>query len=188
MDIRSKRPDPVAQSEDQEDELLSIVSIKGFVGFISLNSEITHFCGWLPNKGVIRIRMAKMLDPTVATISVDCCRNSYSCFPLRLTLIQLMTFLSHRASKFVVGTQLGILSIFNRSSGWGDCVDRVPGYVVVYQGTEKNIFETPLAIPYRLMHCARYLPPYQMLMPRVPYLQAPRTGMCVPCRSYQPSY
>jgi len=31
-------------------------------------------------------------------------------------------------SKFVVGTQLGILSIFNRSSGWGDCVDRVPGH------------------------------------------------------------
>jgi len=61
MDVRSKRPDPVAQSEDQEDELLSIVAIKG-------------------------------------------------------------------GSKFVVGTQLGILSIFNRSSGWGDCVDRVPGH------------------------------------------------------------
>lgn len=33
----------------------------------------------------------------------------------------------HRNSKFVVGTQLGILSIFNRSKGWGDCVDRIPG-------------------------------------------------------------
>ncbi|KAF9494305.1 WD40 repeat-like protein [Pleurotus eryngii] len=31
-------------------------------------------------------------------------------------------------TKFVVGTQLGILSIFNRSAGWGDCVDRVPGH------------------------------------------------------------
>jgi len=61
MDIRSKNPDLVAQSEDQEDELLSVVAIKG-------------------------------------------------------------------ASKFVVGTQLGILSIFNRSTGWGDCVDRVPGH------------------------------------------------------------
>ncbi|KAF8802383.1 WD40 repeat-like protein [Phlegmacium glaucopus] len=61
MDIRSKKTDPIAHSEDQEDELLSIVAIKG-------------------------------------------------------------------ASKFVVGTQLGILSIFNRSSGWGDCVDRVPGH------------------------------------------------------------
>lgn len=30
-------------------------------------------------------------------------------------------------NKFVVGTQLGILSIFNRSKGWGDCVDRIPG-------------------------------------------------------------
>jgi len=28
----------------------------------------------------------------------------------------------------VVGTQSGILSIFNRSQGWGDCVDRVPGH------------------------------------------------------------
>jgi hypothetical protein len=37
MDVRSKRPDPVAQSEDQEDELLSIVAIKGFVSFISFN-------------------------------------------------------------------------------------------------------------------------------------------------------
>ncbi|CAA7269911.1 unnamed protein product [Cyclocybe aegerita] len=61
MDVRSQKPEPVAQSEDQEDELLSIVSIKG-------------------------------------------------------------------ASKIVVGTQLGILSIFNRSSGWGDCVDRIPGH------------------------------------------------------------
>ncbi|KAG5644676.1 hypothetical protein DXG03_007975 [Asterophora parasitica] len=29
MDIRSKKPEPFAQSEDQEDELLSIVAIKG---------------------------------------------------------------------------------------------------------------------------------------------------------------
>ncbi|KAG5639747.1 hypothetical protein H0H81_000027 [Sphagnurus paluster] len=61
MDVRSKKPEPFAQSEDQEDELLSIVSIKG-------------------------------------------------------------------GSKVVVGTQIGILSIFNRNAGWGDCVDRVPGH------------------------------------------------------------
>ncbi|KIM41626.1 hypothetical protein M413DRAFT_71725 [Hebeloma cylindrosporum] len=61
MDVRSKKAVPVAHSEDQEDELLSIVSIKG-------------------------------------------------------------------SSKFIVGTQLGILSVFNRSSGWGDCVDRIPGH------------------------------------------------------------
>ncbi|KAG6919109.1 hypothetical protein DXG01_008911 [Tephrocybe rancida] len=61
MDVRSKKPEPLAHSEDQEDELLSIVAIKG-------------------------------------------------------------------ASKVVVGTQIGILSIFNRSAGWGDCVDRVPGH------------------------------------------------------------
>jgi hypothetical protein len=32
-------------------------------------------------------------------------------------------------TKVIVGTQIGVLSIFNRNSGWGDCVDRVPGYV-----------------------------------------------------------
>lgn len=31
MDVRSKQAKPVAQSEDQEDELLSIVAIKGWV-------------------------------------------------------------------------------------------------------------------------------------------------------------
>jgi len=31
-------------------------------------------------------------------------------------------------TKVVVGTQLGILSIFNRNRGWGDCVDRIPGH------------------------------------------------------------
>ncbi|KAI0943775.1 WD repeat-containing protein jip5 [Taiwanofungus camphoratus] len=61
IDVRSKKTEPLAHSEDQEDELLSIVPIKG-------------------------------------------------------------------GQKFVVGTQLGILSIFNRKNGWGDCVDRVPGH------------------------------------------------------------
>ncbi|KZT22271.1 WD40 repeat-like protein [Neolentinus lepideus HHB14362 ss-1] len=61
MDVRSSKPEPHAQSEDQEDELLSMVTIKD-------------------------------------------------------------------NSKVVVGTQLGMLSIFNRKSGWGDCVDRVPGH------------------------------------------------------------
>ncbi|KAF8452491.1 WD40-repeat-containing domain protein [Boletus edulis BED1] len=61
VDIRGKKLEPLARSEDQEDELLSIVSIRN-------------------------------------------------------------------GTKVVVGTQLGILSIFNRSQGWGDCVDRVPGH------------------------------------------------------------
>jgi len=61
MDTRSTKTTPVAHSEDQEDELLSIVPIRD-------------------------------------------------------------------GDKYVVGTQMGILSIFNRSSGWGDCVDRVPGH------------------------------------------------------------
>ncbi|KAL5498028.1 JIP5 [Sanghuangporus vaninii] len=61
IDVRSKKPDPLTQSDDQEDELLSIARIRG-------------------------------------------------------------------GEKTVVGTQQGILSIFNRSSGWGDCVDRVPGH------------------------------------------------------------
>jgi len=61
VDVRSSKSTPFAQSEDQEDELLSIAAIKG-------------------------------------------------------------------GAKVAVGTQLGILSIFNRKSGWGDCVDRVPGH------------------------------------------------------------
>ncbi|KAK7467459.1 hypothetical protein VKT23_004512 [Stygiomarasmius scandens] len=61
MDVRSNKTEPFAHSEDQEDELLSIVPIKG-------------------------------------------------------------------ATKVLVGTQLGILSVFNRSAGWGDCVDRIPGH------------------------------------------------------------
>ncbi|KAL1742091.1 WD40-repeat-containing domain protein [Schizophyllum fasciatum] len=61
MDVRAKTTKPIAHSEDQEDELLSIGLIAG-------------------------------------------------------------------GTKAVVGTQLGVLSIFNRSSGWGDCVDRVPGH------------------------------------------------------------
>lgn len=44
-----------------------------------------------------------------------------------MCLTDLITILS--ASKVVVGTQIGVLSIFNRSAGWGDCVDRIPGYV-----------------------------------------------------------
>jgi hypothetical protein len=31
-------------------------------------------------------------------------------------------------SKYVVGTQQGVLSVFNRASGWADCVDRIPGH------------------------------------------------------------
>ncbi|KAH9077646.1 WD repeat-containing protein JIP5 [Lactarius deliciosus] len=61
MDVRSKKPEPFAHSEDQEDELLSIVPFKG-------------------------------------------------------------------DTKVAVGTQLGIISIFNRNKGWADCVDRVPGH------------------------------------------------------------
>ncbi|KAJ3529736.1 hypothetical protein NMY22_g8874 [Coprinellus aureogranulatus] len=61
MDIRSKKPEPIAHSEDQEDELLSIVAIKG-------------------------------------------------------------------STKILVGTQIGVISVFNRNKGWGDCVDRIPGH------------------------------------------------------------
>ncbi|KAJ7594186.1 WD40-repeat-containing domain protein [Mycena floridula] len=61
MDVRSKKTQPIAQSEDQDDELLSLLAIKG-------------------------------------------------------------------GAKIVVGTQIGMLSVFNRKSGWGDCVDRLPGH------------------------------------------------------------
>jgi hypothetical protein len=39
MDVRSKKAVPVAHSEDQEDELLSIVAIKGFVPFPTLEKS-----------------------------------------------------------------------------------------------------------------------------------------------------
>jgi len=61
IDVRSKSAGPFAESEDQDDELLSLVAIKG-------------------------------------------------------------------STKVVVGTQTGMLSVFNRKSGWGDCVDRLPGH------------------------------------------------------------
>ncbi|THH08792.1 hypothetical protein EW145_g2466 [Phellinidium pouzarii] len=61
IDVRSSKPGPLAHSEDQEDEMLSVVPIRG-------------------------------------------------------------------GEKTIVGTQLGVLAVFNRSSGWGDCVDRVPGH------------------------------------------------------------
>ncbi|TFK29572.1 WD40 repeat-like protein [Coprinopsis marcescibilis] len=61
MDIRVKKAEVLAQSEDQEDELLSIVAIK-------------------------------------------------------------------KNQKFLVGTQLGMISVFNRKKGWADCVDRIPGH------------------------------------------------------------
>ena len=40
---------------------------------------------------------------------------------------------------------MGILSIFNRKNGWGDCVDRVPGYIVTillsYLLPLRNLFD-----------------------------------------------
>ena len=35
IDVRAKKSEPLAQSEDQEDELLSIVAIKKYVAFTS---------------------------------------------------------------------------------------------------------------------------------------------------------
>ncbi|CAE6494668.1 unnamed protein product [Rhizoctonia solani] len=61
IDVRSGKVEPFAHSEDQEDELLSIISIK-------------------------------------------------------------------EGKKVAVGTQTGIIGIWNRSSGWGDCVDRIKGH------------------------------------------------------------
>lgn len=81
MDVRINKAEPFAQSEDQEDELLSIVGIKGLVPYVTFLYQL-----WI-----------------------------------------YLYVIYFRNSKFVVGTQLGILSIFNRNKGWGDCVDRIPG-------------------------------------------------------------
>ena len=83
MDVRSNKAESTAQSEDQEDELLSITAIKGYMGF-------------------------------------------------RLVFMCTDAALHDRNTKFVIGTQLGILSIFNRNKGWGDCVDRIPGFVALH--------------------------------------------------------
>ena len=78
MDIRSKKTDLVAQSEDQDDELLSIVAIKGFVKF-PLKRQLF---GRVPRKGVILIGAAKTLCSAIVTILVDFCRNfPFSLFP-----------------------------------------------------------------------------------------------------------
>ncbi|WVN88443.1 WD repeat-containing protein JIP5 [Cryptococcus depauperatus CBS 7841] len=61
IDIRSNKAQPLSISDDQEDELLSIVPIK-------------------------------------------------------------------RGTKAIVGSGLGVLSIWDRKKGWGDCVDRIPGH------------------------------------------------------------
>lgn len=61
IDVRANKTTPLSVSDDQEDELLSIVQIKG-------------------------------------------------------------------GSKSVVGSTLGILSIWNRAKGWQDGVDRIPGH------------------------------------------------------------
>ncbi|KAF5350571.1 hypothetical protein D9756_008744 [Leucocoprinus leucothites] len=92
MDVRSKKPKPFIQSEDQEDELLSIVAIKG-LGKYPLFVRPCIFAGTITN------------GPCV--------------------VFDLMQW---HNSKAIVGTQLGILSVFNRNSGWGDCVDRIPGH------------------------------------------------------------
>lgn len=81
MDVRGKKLEPLARSEDQEDELLSVVAIRKQVPLPSVVLDLTYFLGLFSG------------------------------------------------TKVVVGTQVGILSIFNRNQGWGDCVDRVPGYV-----------------------------------------------------------
>ncbi|CAE7192727.1 unnamed protein product [Rhizoctonia solani] len=66
IDVRSNKVEPFAHSEDQEDELLSIMS----------------------------------LTPSIIS----------------------------SGKKVAVGTQTGIISVWNRSSGWADCVDRIKGH------------------------------------------------------------
>ncbi|KAG8744546.1 WD repeat-containing protein jip5 [Ceratobasidium sp. 414] len=96
LDIRSNKTTPFAQSEDQEDELLSAVSIKG-------------------------------------------------------------------GAKIAVGTQTGVISIWNRSSGYGDCVDRVPGHPhsvdalaaltpdVIVTGSSDGLVRVVQLLPHKLL-------------------------------------
>ena len=115
LDVRNKKKEPFAQSEDQEDELLSMVTVKGYA-------------------------LTKLL----------------------VKLTQKMTT-AVSGSKVVVGTQLGILSIFNRNKGWGDCVDRVPGYAFSY--TENPSLHTHISIqPSFLYRCTLRPAPFISLL------------------------
>lgn len=89
IDVRAKSSSGgFTQSEDQEDELLSSVSIRGCV------------------------RLTNCLTA-----------------PVYRYLVELYVPRNRSGTKLVVGTQLGILSIFDRKKGFADCVDRVKGCV-----------------------------------------------------------
>ncbi|CAE6365975.1 unnamed protein product [Rhizoctonia solani] len=81
IDVRSSKVEPFAHSEDQEDELLSIVSIKELIA----HSEDQE-------------------DELLSIVGIK------------------------DGKKVAVGTQTGIISIWNRTSGWADCVDRLKGH------------------------------------------------------------
>lgn len=70
--------------------------------------------------------------PNPKTRKMNCCvllpSESMSCTCFGDVFTANGTF---SGTKVVVGTQLGVLSIFNRSHGWGDCVDRVLGWVTL---------------------------------------------------------
>ncbi|WVW81388.1 hypothetical protein I302_103380 [Kwoniella bestiolae CBS 10118] len=96
IDIRSNKPQPLSVSADQEDELLSIVQIKG-------------------------------------------------------------------GQKAIVGSGLGILSIWNRKLGWGDSVDRIPGHPasidaivaltpdVIATGSEDGMIRVLQVLPHKFL-------------------------------------
>ncbi|WWD22770.1 hypothetical protein CI109_107263 [Kwoniella shandongensis] len=96
IDIRSNKATPLSVSGDQEDELLSIVPIKG-------------------------------------------------------------------GTKAVVGSGLGILSIWNRKQGWGDCVDRIPGHPasidaiapltddIIATGSEDGMIRVMQVLPHKFL-------------------------------------
>ena len=86
--MRSNTATPLEQSEDQEDELLSIVSIKGYGR-------------WL------------------APVRVASSRSCYNVVSL------------NSGSKHVVGTQLGVVTVWDRTKGWSDSIDRIMGSVPV---------------------------------------------------------
>ena len=73
MDVRSKKPEPFAQSEDQDDELLSIVAIKGYVGSCSHISARSRGNVDLPHG---------LKNFWLLIISETCCFEQFSPSPL----------------------------------------------------------------------------------------------------------
>ena len=97
IDIRSSKAVPLSVSESQDDELLSCVAIKGYVGLPLPLPSVNRPVWDSPEK------------------------SRFMCADVGFT------FIISSGTKVLTGSSMGILSVWDRSKGFGDCVDRIPG-------------------------------------------------------------